>query len=150
MTYFLAFLEYIVVIGVVIFLLFHRVGIFAATPMEEINDLENAEGTENSNNLGDATPDMSQGKLNLNKSSNTNHQDIDVTSLEDLIDVSDMPEDIDDISGIQLSKLIPEQSSNSMDDLLNLALDKSRADSGAQGSQVDKLAGPRSRPRVKR
>ena len=150
MTYFLAFLEYIVVIGVVIFLLFHRVGIFAATPMEEINDLENAEGTENSNNLGDATPDMSQGKLNLNKSSNTNHQDINVTSLEDLIDVSDMPEDIDDISGIQLSKLIPEQSSNSMDDLLNLALDKSRADSGAQGSQVDKLAGPRSRPRVKR
>lgn len=150
MTYFLAFLEYIVVIGVVIFLLFHRVGIFAATPMEEINDLENAEGAENSNNLGDATPDMSQGKLNLNKSSNTNHQDIDVTSLEDLIDVSDMPEDIDDISGIQLSKLIPEQSSNSMDDLLNLALDKSRADSGAQGSQVDKLAGPRSRPRVKR
>lgn len=150
MMYFLAFLEYIVVIGVVIFLLFHRVGIFAATPMEEINDLENAEGTENSNNLGDATPDMSQGKLNLNKSSNTNHQDIDVTSLEDLIDVSDMPEDIDDISGIQLSKLIPEQSSNNMDDLLNLALDKSRADSGAQGSQVDKLAGPRSRPRVKR
>lgn len=150
MTYFLAFLEYIVVIGVVIFLLFHRVGIFAATPMEEINDLENAESAKDSNNLEDATPDMSQGKLNLNKSSNTNHQDIDVTSLEDLIDVSDMPEDIDDISGIQLSKLIPEQSSNSMDDLLNLALDKSRADSGAQGSQVDKLAGPRSRPRVKR
>lgn len=150
MTYFLAFLEYIVVIGVVIFLLFHRVGIFAATPMEEVNDLENAEGTKDSNNLEDATPDMSQGKLNLNKSSNTNHQDIDITSLEDLIDVSDMPEDIDDISGIQLSKLIPEQSSNSMDDLLNLALDKSRADSGAQGSQVDKLAGPRSRPRVKR
>lgn len=150
MTYFLAFLEYIVVIGIVIFLLFHRVGIFAATPMEEINDLENAEGTKDSNNLEDATPDISQGKLNLNKSSNINHQDIDITSLEDLIDVSDMPEDIDDISGIQLSKLIPEQSSNSMDDLLNLALDKSRADSGAQGSQVDKLAGPRSRPRVKR
>lgn len=150
MTYFLAFLEYIVVIGVVIFLLFHRVGIFAATPMEEINDLENAESAKDSNNLEDATPDMSQGKLNLNKSSNTNHQDIDITSLEDLIDVSDMPEDIDDISGIQLSKLIPEQSSNSMNDLLNLALDKSRADSGAQGSQVDKLAGPRSRPRVKR
>lgn len=150
MTYFLAFLEYIVVVGVVIFLLFHRVGIFAATPMEEINDLENTESAKDSNNLEDATPDMSQGKLNLNKSSNTNHQDIDITSLEDLIDVSDMPEDIDDISGIQLSKLIPEQSSNSMDDLLNLALDKSRADSGAQGSQVDKLAGPRSRPRVKR
>lgn len=150
MTYFLAFLEYIVVIGVVIFLLFHRVGIFAATPMEEINDLENAESAKDSNNLEDATPDMSQGKLNLNKSSNTNHQDIDITSLEDLIDVSDMPEDTDDISGIQLSKLIPEQSSNSMDNLLNLALDKSRADSGAQGSQADKLAGPRSRPRVRR
>lgn len=43
MSYFWAFLEYGVVIGMIVFLLFHRIGVFAATPREEIDDLSEEE-----------------------------------------------------------------------------------------------------------
>lgn len=133
MTYFLAFLEYIVVIGVVIFLLLHRVGIFAATPIEEINDLDETgkqlpddskEGLTDVQKDSDGLDKVSmQSGSSASKKRPSGLEDIGISSLEDLIDMSD---DMDDISGIQLSEIMPDQSSDGSD-LLSLALEKSKS-----------------------